>query len=129
MGGTNMPLFLAKHWGKLLSAGFVFVWGWFTIYLYNANQDLHEELGKSASAIEVCIAERINMDNVLKLLNDDIANIQKENEEYKIRLANAKIRIEELEEGIPVVVTEIDDTVLPESCEGVMSWMLERALK
>jgi len=124
-----MPVFLVKHWGKLLSAGFIFVWGWFTIHLYNANQDLHEELGKSASAIEVCIAERNNLDSVLKRINIEIAAIQKENEEYKIKLADAKIRIEELEEGIPVVITEIDNTPLPESCEGIMDWMLERAIK
>jgi hypothetical protein len=130
-----LPLLLAgkgllgKHWGKIVALGFVLLWATITLGLYNSNNDLRTELAQSSSATEVCITQRKNMDNVLLLLKADIALIQADNAEYKARLQQAGITIQILEESMQVVITDIDTEVIPESCEGTMGWMLEKALE
>lgn len=117
-----------KHWGKIIAALFVAAWVWVTHGLYEDNKELSKLLGESNSATELCINQRKNMDNELILLKADIARIQADNDQYKKDLAEADIVIENLQEGIPVIITEIDNEVIGDTCEESMDWMLEKAL-
>lgn len=117
-----------KHWGKIVAGLFVVAWIWATLGLYNDNKELSTELGKSTSAVEICIADRVNMDNVLVLLKADIASIQADNEAYKESIAVASNKIEHLATTINESIILIDQEVIPESCEGTMDWMLNKAL-
>lgn len=127
--GVQALSLFKKHWGKIISFIFVVVWIWITLGLYNSNQELNLAIGAADSAVNVCIAQRANMDNVLLLLKADIALIQADNATYKAKVADARVIIEDLEAAVPVVLTEIDKEVLPESCEGTMDWMLKKALE
>lgn len=118
-----------KHWGKMIALIFVIAWGFITIGLYDDTQELTMALGSADSAVSVCIAQRANMDNVLLLLKADIALIQADNEKYKEGIAEAEIVIENLQEAVPVIISEIDAEVFEESCEGSMDWMLKKALE
>jgi hypothetical protein len=126
--GAKALGFFKNHWGKIISAMFVIMWIGMTSHLYGKTIDLTMALGASESAVSVCIAQRANMDGELLLLKSDIALIQADNAEYKAKLQQAEISILNLEESFPVVIQEIDEEVIPESCEGSMDWMLNRVL-
>ena len=126
--GVQALSFAKKHWGKMIAGLFVIAWIWITLGLYNANQDLNLALGASDSAVSVCIADRNNMDNELILLKADIARIQADNDQYKTDIAFAEVVIDGLSNEIVDILDRLDAEVIPDTCEGSVNWMLEKAL-
>ena len=118
-----------RHWGKIISGLFVIAWIWATIGLHNNNKELSTKLGAASAAVDVCIADRVNMDNALIRLKSEIEAIQADNDRYKQRLELADSSISALESEINESIVLIDQEVLPESCEGSMDWMLKKALE
>jgi len=121
--------FIKKHWGKIAVAVFFSVWAITTISLYNINQNLHEQIGASNTALSVCIASRANMDNELIRLKESIEAIQAANTKYQNDIKEATTRIKGLEDALSLELIEVDRVELPSSCEETMQWMLKKAIK
>jgi len=125
--GTKAVPVLRKYWLYIVVALLFSGWLIFTIVLYNNNQDLHEDIGKSQAAITLCISERATMDETLKKLKTDLAATQKLNEEYKNKITEANKEIANLEADL--ANSDIDVTPIPTNCEETFKWMFERIQK
>ena len=99
-----------------------------TWYLFDEVQDLNKDLGIALAAIDVCKVSKQEIKDSVKEVEAQIEKLKIANEKYKSDIEKAQININDLETDLEKSLKDLRKEILPESCEGRMNWMLQKAL-
>lgn len=119
--------FVGNNWKTLLilvvSGGIYFKYQDLTGQI----EDYADKLKEKAEDLIACSAMKDELRDELRLQNKRIQSLVEQGEEAEKRLDEARDNNRDLQNRLEDELNSIDEERIPESCEGTMEWMLDKA--
>ena len=125
---TKVVPVLKNHWGKILSGIFIVLIVWYIWKLQDDLEEANQSLGAFDGALQICEQGKVAIQDSLDILNDELRLLVEDNEAKKLSIIEAENRIIGLKTEGEKRVAEIENQVIPESCDGAMDWLLQNAI-